>query len=66
MARQNLKSKQKNGANSKFTEEPFGKSHRSCKGEFDLRYINCATKFGEKNPTENGNILSLIFLGYLL
>ena len=32
------------------TEEPFGKSHRSCKREFDLRYIHSATKFGEKNP----------------
>ena len=34
--------------------------------EFDLRYINSATKFGEKNPTENGKFSSLIFLGYLL
>ena len=28
------------------TEEPFEKSHRSCKREFDLRNINSATKFG--------------------
>ena len=48
------------------TEEPFGKSHRSCRKEFDLRYINSTTKFGEKNPTENGKFLSVIFLGYLL
>ena len=39
------------------TEEPFGISHRSCKREFDLRYINSATKFGEKNPTENVKFL---------
>ena len=48
------------------TEEPFGKSYRSCKREFYLRYINSATKFGEKNPTEKSKFLSVIFLGYLL
>ena len=49
----------------KSTEEPFGKSNRSCK-LFDSRYINSATKFGEKNPTENAKFLLVIFLGYLL
>ena len=39
------------------TKEPFGISHRSCNREFDLRYINSATKFGEKNPTENVKFL---------
>ena len=48
------------------TEESFRKSHRSCKREFDLRYINSATKFVEKNSTENSSFLSAIFLGYLL
>ena len=43
-------------------EEPFGKSQRSCKREFDLRYINIATKLGERNSTENGKISSVIFL----
>ena len=43
-------------------EGPLGKSHRICKREFDLRYINSATKFGEKNPTENGKLLSSIFI----
>ena len=31
-----------------------------------LRYIKTATKFGYKNPTENGKFLSVIFSGYLL
>ena len=43
-------------------EGPLGKSHRICKREFDLRYINSATKFGEKNPNENGKFLSSIFI----
>ena len=30
------------------TEEPFWKSHRSWKREFDLRRINSATKLGER------------------
>ena len=47
-------------------EEPFGKPHRSFKRDFDLRYIKSAKKFGEKNPTENGKVLSVIFLGNLL
>ena len=47
-------------------EESFGESHRSCKREFDLRYINSATKFGEKNSTKNGSFSSVIFLNYLL
>ena len=34
--------------------------------EFDLRSINSMKKFGEKNPTENGKFLLVIFLGYLL
>ena len=46
------------------TEVPFVKSYRSVK-EFDLRYINSATKFGEKNPTKNHKFLSVIFLGHL-
>ena len=28
--------------------------------------MNNATKFEEKNPTENGKFLSVIFLGYLV
>ena len=48
------------------TEEFFGKSHRSCKKEFDLRCINTATKFGEKSSTENGSFLPMIFLCDLL
>ena len=47
-------------------EELFGKSHRSCKRKFNLRCINNATKFGEKNPTENGKFLSVIFVGFLV
>ena len=31
-----------------------------------LRYVNSATKFAEKNPTENGKFLSIIFIGCLL
>ena len=46
------------------TEVPFVKSYRSVE-EFDLRYINSETKFGEKNPTENRKFLSVIFLGHL-
>ena len=46
------------------TEVPFVKSYRSVK-EFGLRYINSATKFGEKSPTENPKFLSVIFLGHL-
>ena len=47
-----------------FSKEPFRKWRRTCKRdrkrereterEFDLRYVNSAPKFGEKNPTENG------------
>ena len=48
------------------TEDPFRKSHRSCKRAFALRYVNSVTKFGEKNPTKNGKFLSVIFIGYLL
>ena len=63
------KSKEQAEKSSKFkihkdsgTEEPFEKSHRSCKREFDLRYTNSATIFGEKNPTETGKFLSVVFL----
>ena len=46
------------------TEVPFVKSYGSVE-EFDLRYINSETTFGEKNLTENRKFLSVIFLGYL-
>ena len=46
------------------TEVPFAKSYGSVE-EFDLRYINSETTFGEKNLTENRKFLSVIFLGYL-
>ena len=48
-----------------YTEELFGKSLGSCQREFDLRYINSATKFGRKSSTENLKFLSVVFLGYL-
>ena len=50
----------------KGTELLFGKLQTSCKREFGLRYMNSATKLGEKNPTENDKFLSVIFLGYSL
>ena len=31
-----------------------------------IEYINSATKFGEKNLTENGKFLLVIFVDYLL
>ena len=46
------------------TEVPFVKSYGNVE-EFDLRYINSETTFGEKNLTENRKFLSVIFLGYL-
>ena len=46
------------------TEVPLVKSYGSVE-EFDLRYINSETTFGEKNPTENRTFLSVIFLGHL-
>ena len=46
------------------TKELFGKSNRSCKREFDLRYINNETTFGEKNPTENDKFSSEICFCY--
>ena len=46
------------------TEVPFVKSYGSVE-EFDLRYINSETTFGEKNSTENRKFLSVLFLGHL-
>ena len=42
-------------------KDPSG-NHIEFVREFDLRYINSATKFGEKNPNENGKFLSSIFI----
>ena len=47
-------------------ERPLVNHIEVCSKEFDLRYINSGTKFGEKNPPENGKFLSVIFLCYLL
>ena len=46
------------------TEVPLVKSYGNVE-EFDLRYINSETTFGEENPTENRKFLSVIVLGHL-
>ena len=45
-------------------KSPLGDHVEVCMREFD--YVNSARKFGEKNPTEIGKFLLVIFLGYLL
>ena len=45
-------------------KSPLGDHVEVSMREFD--YVNSARKFVEKNPTEIGKFLSVIFLGYLL